>query len=250
MKKIILIGVLCIGVNGAGSVSAEELKEEVHKVEEDQPKFSGLYVGLGANVNHDRSKIKNKETLRFTEEVADRLGIENVPAGANLGTGEDVSYGAHAVVGGGYLCNNGLYLALEQEFGWARHPNKVASYFEEDNGSNWIVKSIEFATLARFGYRLGRVPGVVYLSAGGRGFRIDKEEGKGKAIFRPTFGFGYQHAISTHWSVRGDVTYTRVKKVNFSPRLPEGALQDPYPKLNAEASGHRFSAAVTFVYTF
>lgn len=82
------------------------------------------------------------------------------------------------------------------------------------------------------------VHGIPYLSGGIKVFKIDGDDNK--TVVRPVIGLGYQHALSSHWSMRGDIMYTHVSTVNY--------LSDD--KIKLKANGHRISGALTSLYTF
>lgn len=237
-----------------GEVIAQQVTDEL-------PKLSGFYFGGGFNVNHDEADIKTREeAVSFqvkglseteTELVRTHLGISGVraavfeatvPSGTKIGSAKDVSYGVHAVIGYGHLFPNKLFLAIEQEVGYAHHPCEIKwdNTYHRDKSKNKLVESLELTSLVRLGFALNSVHGIPYLSGGIKVFKIDGDDNK--TVVRPVIGLGYQHALSYHWSMRGDIMYTHVSTVNY--------LGGYNNKLKLKANGHRISGAVTFLYTF
>ena len=216
MKKILYAAVLTAGVLNA---------------EQEEIKLSGLYLGAGVNVNHDVGKVN-----------IDELGVNGVtipPAqwpkelsSANF-RGSSVNYGGHFLVGGNYQFNNRLFVGFEQQAGLAYHPAETR-----------MIKPWEFTTLAKFGYAFESFPGVIYVSGGIKFLGIRELN---KNLVRPVFGIGYQHGISQHWSIKGDVLYTHIN--SFKHTTKTVVTRIPI-SVKWKCKGHRLSGAITFVYTF
>ena len=220
MKKIFYAAVLTAGVLNA---------------EQEEIKLNGLYLGAGVNVNEDKAKCKVREDANISLNIA---GV-NVPIslykGDKFSEQKDVSYGIHGIFGYSYLFANRFFCAIEQEIGWARHPNKMRNILFKSE--NRVVKPWEFTTLARLGYGFKSFPGVIYLSGGIKVLKTDSDDSK--TLVSPSFGMGYQYAVSTHWSLRGDVLYTHVSSFNFKTN-----------NMPCKGKGHRLSGAISLIYTF
>ncbi len=192
---------------------AAVLTAGVLNAEQEEIKLSGLYLGAGVNINHDVGKV-NIDELTSARRSA-------------------VNYGGHLMMGINYQFNSRVFIGFEQQAGLAHHPAKTR-----------IVKPYEFTTLARFGYAFESFPGVIYVSGGVKflGIREINEN-----IVRPVFGMGYQHGISQHWSIKGDVLYTHVSSFKHT----ETGIEAGVPRsTKSKCKGHRLSAAITLVYTF
>lgn len=218
MKKILYAAVLTAGVLNA---------------EQEEIKLSGLYLGAGVNVNQDMAKITLAQKYL------------NIADGTKISGINDFSYGVHCLVGYNQVFSNRISLGIDQQVGVATlSDSKMNSYTDGkkyEDGSR-ILKPWEFTTLARFGYAFESFPGIVYVSGGIKVLRTHNEDG-GKNIIRPVVGIGYQHAFLTHWSLRGDVTYTHVSSVNFRFKAGNECI-------DCKGKGHRVSAAISLVYTF
>jgi hypothetical protein len=215
-------------------------ENEPPKVEE--VKLSGLYVGIGPHVNRDYGMVEADDDIYLYAPQNNPLLIYQ--KGDKIAKGVDLNVGAHVLLGYGRVFQNNFYLALEGQIGINYRPNREVIYRrneEVDRTETKMLKGLEGFLLARIGYKLPAVPGIVYLSLGGQYFKIETTK-KDKRIIKPTFGLGYQHGISEHWSIRGDVLYTHVNSI----KLNSDAAFDT--KIHFKYSGHQFSARLTLCY--
>lgn len=201
--------------------------------ENEEMKLSGLYLGSGVNVNYDMANVYNRDAYLNTGYV--------VPSDTKIVKATDLSYGIHALVGYGNVFSNKVFLGIEQQVGIAYHPCNVKNYITGEKVDSQIYKPLEFTTLVRLGYKSQSCSGMPYISAGMKVLTIDIDDSK--IICRPVFGIGYQHGLSEHLSVRGDVLYTHGNSVNYK----EKTLYGNYAAM--KGNGHSISAMVTFAYT-
>lgn len=223
MKKILYVTIMSMCLFGVSAQENEEIK------------LSGFYLGGGVNVNYDMAKVYNRDAWALNNG-------STVPAGSKIGRQTDLSYGIHALLGYGHLFANRIFLGIEQQVGVAHHPSQSKNYIAEGKVDGQSFKPWEFTTLARLGYGFESFPGIAYVSAGVKVLKINSSYDD-KNICRPVFGIGYQHGLSPHWSIRGDVLYTHISKVDFAEKM--NGMQ-----FNQKGKGHRISAMVTIAYTF
>ena len=218
-------------------MNAAVLTAGVLNAEQEEIKLSGLYLGAGVNVNEDKGSA-------YTRDSYELVGGGVIPDGFKMASSTDVSYGIHGVLGYSYLFPNRFFCAIEQEIGWTRHSAEAKAYFPQNTeGNAKLIKPFEFTTLARFGYGFETFPGVIYLSGGLKVLKIDYNDSK--TLVRPAFGIGYQHAISAHWSMRGDILYTHISNVNFNAGKTRNG-----DDFRAKVKAHRLSGAISLIYTF
>jgi hypothetical protein len=227
MKKNLLIGM------AAALLSLPALGEEQR---EQEIKLDGFYCGAGVHVNQDHGTIKADE--------GGACRIQGVPVftwnkGDRIGKSTDLNYGIHGIIGYGHLFQNNLYLAAEAQIGYNHHPVKT-KILNFEKTTPQLFKGGEVFLLSRVGYKFCSVPGIIYLSAGGQGFKIDANDDR--VFIRPVLGLGYQHGLSEHWSLRGDLLYTHVGEIKFKERIGDRETM-------LKGKGRLWSARLTFCYT-
>jgi hypothetical protein len=233
VKHLLKMSVLTVFLCGSQVFAEEENKEM---------KLNGLYMGVGLHINHEHAKWQGKDFVFHGEHAEDaELGLAALGGRFNLAS-TNLSAGGHVILGYGNVFGNGFYTAGEVQADITCNPGKVEALGQSIDTK--ALKELSGLFLVRLGKKLGDYPGVVYLSLGGQLAKSAKADSK--VLFRPTFGVGYQHGISKHCSIRGDLLYTNFNNATKG----DVPIQTPAIDFNYSGRVNQWSARVSVCYTF